>query len=348
MDNRENIFNLDLSDLRMILEDSGESSFRAQQIWQGLYQAYWNNPGEFSTLPFSLRERLQNDYVMNSLQPVNMLETENGETKKTQFRLIDGQSIETVLMMYRNRRTLCISTQSGCPMGCVFCATGHMGFGRNLSSGEIIEQVLYYARYLKGFQEKVTNVVLMGMGEPFLNFEAVMSAIRRLNHPEGYNLGARRFTISTVGIVPIIKRFSDARTQINLAVSLHAADDELRSSLIPVNRKYPLGDLFEACRYYVFKSRRRISFEWALIHDVNDHVDQANRLAKLINGMLCHVNLIPLNLTHRYSGKSTTLVRARLFQRELERNGIRCTLRLRRGIEIEAGCGQLAFQSSSG
>ena len=347
MGDRELIFNLGLSDLNVILESAGESAFRALQVWQGLYRSYWDSTENFSTLPHSLREKLQNDFLMTALQPVNLLESRNSETKKTLFRLRDGQSIEAVLMRYHKRRTLCISTQSGCPLGCVFCATGHMGFRRNLSSGEIIEQVLYYARYLRGFGERVTNVVLMGMGEPFLNYEAVMSAIERLNHPKGFNLGARRFTISTVGIVPAIKRFTDEARQINLAVSLHAANDELRSSLLPVNRKYPLGDLIEICRYYVSKTNRRITFEWALVQDLNDQVEQANQLAKLIQGMLCHVNVIPLNHTHRYSGKATSLARARLFQRVLESNEIPCTIRLRRGIDIEAGCGQLAIQKQN-
>lgn len=229
-------------------------------------------------------------------------------------------------------------------MGCVFCATGQMGFSRHLSSGEIVEQVLYYARQLKANDEVVTNIVLMGMGEPFHNYDASMSAIDRLNHPQGYNLGARRFTVSTVGLVPQIRRFASEHRQVNLAVSLHAADDELRSSMLPINRKYPLDQLFEACYEYAQLTRRRITFEWALIRDVNDTPEQAKMLAARLKGLLCHVNVIPLNPTHKYSGQATTQERAQAFKEELEKHNIPCTIRVRRGIDIQAGCGQLATE----
>jgi 23S rRNA (adenine2503-C2)-methyltransferase len=231
-------------------------------------------------------------------------------------------------------------------MGCVFCATGQMGFRRNLSSGEIVEQVLYYARDLKSRGEQVTNVVVMGMGEPFHNYEATMAAIDRLNHPDGFNLGARRFTVSTVGLIPLILRFANERRQVNLAISLHAADDELRNSMLPVNRKYPLVDLIESCREYVRKTHRRVTFEWALIQEVNDSPEQARKLAQLVHGLLCHVNIIPLNPTQGYAGKATTRERALAFEEELERHGIPCTIRVRRGIDIQAGCGQLATKRS--
>ena len=185
-------------------------------------------------------------------------------------------------MRYSQRRSLCISTQAGCAMGCVFCATGQMGFRRNLSSGEIVEQVLFYARQLKEMGEQVTNVVIMGMGEPFHNYEATMQAIDRLNDPTGFNFGARRFTISTVGLVPAIRRFASEGRQVNLAISLHAADDELRSSLLPVNRKYPLAELLAACQEYVETTHRRITFEWALIQGVSDTLEQARKLAGLL------------------------------------------------------------------
>ena len=227
-------------------------------------------------------------------------------------------------------------------MGCVFCATGQMGFGRNLSSGEIVEQVLFFARELASVGQVVTNIVVMGMGEPFHNYDAVLEAIRRLNDPLGFNLGARRFTISTVGIVPMIRRFADEKNQVNLAISLHAANDEHRTSLLPVNRKYPIKELIDACRYYVETTHRRITFEWALIQEVNDFEQDARELAGLIKGLLCHVNIIPLNPTKKYTGKSTTHERALAFQAVLVKNGIPCTIRLRRGLDIIAGCGQLA------
>jgi len=254
-------------------------------------------------------------------------------------------------MRYAKRRTLCISTQAGCAMGCVFCATGQMGFKRQLTSGEIIEQVIFYARQLAMSQEQVTNIVVMGMGEPFHNYDATMSAIKRLNDPKGYNLGARRFTISTVGLVPGIRRFTSEHSQINLAISLHAADDVLRSKLLPINKKYPIQELISACLEYVQITHRRLSFEWALIQGVNDSEEQAQLLAKLLilfrigGSILCHVNVIPLNPTHKYSGQASTHERAHAFKDSLERSGIPCTIRLRRGIEIQAGCGQLADDS---
>jgi 23S rRNA (adenine2503-C2)-methyltransferase len=217
-----------------------------------------------------------------------------------------------------------------------------MGFRRNLTSGEIVEQVMYFARHLKENDESLTNIVIMGMGEPFHNYTETMVAIDRLNHPSGMNLGARRFTISTVGLIPEILRFANDHRQVNLAVSLHAADDELRNSMLPINRKYPLDELINACREYVKMTHRRITFEWALIYNINDSLEQASLLANLLRGLLCHVNIIPLNPTDGYSGKATTMERARIFRAELERQGIPCTIRVRRGIEIQAGCGQLA------
>jgi 23S rRNA (adenine2503-C2)-methyltransferase len=225
-----------------------------------------------------------------------------------------------------------------------------MGFQLNLSGGEIIEQVLFYARQLRKQDDQVTNIVLMGMGEPFHNYEATFQAIDRLNHSDGYNFGARRFTISTVGLVPAIRRFTKERRQVNLAVSLHAADDELRSSLMPINRKYPLDMLMDACEEYIALTNRRITFEWALIRGVNDSLDQAQKLASRLKpflrsgAALCHVNVIPLNPTHQYAGQATTRQQALAFQAELERASIPCTIRLRRGIDIQAGCGQLAIE----
>lgn len=240
------------------------------------------------------------------------------------------------------RHTLCISTQAGCAMGCVFCATGQMGFKRHLSSGEIVAQVLYYARLLKRENQSVTNIVLMGMGEPFHNYENTMAAIDRLNDSQGYNLGARRFTISTVGLVPQIKRFADEHRQVNLAISLHAADDDERLAIMPVNKKYNIEEVIEACKYYVHKTHRRVTFEWALIHGVNDTPEVAKKLAARLKGLLCHVNAIPLNPTTGYAGQAASRERATQFKVALEQAGVPCTIRMRRGIDIQAGCGQLA------
>jgi 23S rRNA (adenine2503-C2)-methyltransferase len=342
MDTKTLIYDYDLPALEGALVEMGQPAYRARQVWEGLYRHFWSQPSQFSALPRQLRDRLAERFAFTHLQVETVVSSSDGQTVKTLFRLPDRQPVEAVLMSYERRRTLCISTQAGCAMGCVFCATGQMGFRRHLTSGEIVEQVIYYARQLAEIGERVTNVVLMGMGEPFHNYDATLAAIDRLGHSDGMNLGARRFTISTVGLAPLIRRFANERRQVNLAVSLHAADDELRSSMLPVNRKYPLEEVLAACRDYVEKTHRRITFEWALIRNVNDSPEQARKLAQKLSGILAHVNVIPLNPTEKYSGQATTLERARAFQAELERHGIPCTIRLRRGIDIQAGCGQLA------
>jgi 23S rRNA (adenine2503-C2)-methyltransferase len=344
----EFIYDLDYAQVEAILLSWSEPRYRAQQIWKGLYQHLWNRPEQFTQLPVQLRSKLSQEFGFTQLKPIQTVESSDGETRKTLFELPDGQAIEAVLMRYgqpgsaRQRRTLCISTQAGCGMGCTFCATGQMGFRRHLSSGEIIEQVLYYARQLAEIDEQVTNVVLMGMGEPFHNYEATLGAIDRLNDPNGFNFGARRFTISTVGLIPMIRRFANERRQVNLAISLHAVDDELRSSMLPINKKYPIQELLATCRDYVKKTNRRITFEWALIYGVNDTPETARQLGQLLQGMLCHVNVIPLNPTQGFQGQATTRERAQAFREELEKVGIPCTIRMRRGIDIQAGCGQLA------
>jgi 23S rRNA (adenine2503-C2)-methyltransferase len=336
------IYDLDLPQIAQLLHSWNEPEYRAQQVWQGLYQQLYNSPTQYSNLPKPLREKLAQEFDYAGIEAVRYVETKDGLTRKTLFRLPDGNLIEAVLMRYESRRTLCISSQAGCAMGCVFCATGQMGFKRNLSSGEIVAQVLYYARLLRAEGLAVTNVVVMGMGEPFHNYDQTMQAIDRLNHGEGFNFGARRITISTVGLVPMIRRFADEKRQVNLAVSLHTVDDALRLSMMPVNRKYRVDELLDACRYYVAQTGRRITFEWALIYEVNDTPEQARKLALKLGDLLCHVNAIPLNPTKGYNGQASTHERAETFKETLEQAGIRCTIRLRRGIDIQAGCGQLA------
>jgi 23S rRNA (adenine2503-C2)-methyltransferase len=222
-----------------------------------------------------------------------------------------------------------------------------MGFKRHLTTGEIVAQVMYYARILKDQGDHVTNVVVMGMGEPFHNYANTLQAIDRLNDPLGYNLGARRFTISTVGIVPMIRKFADEKRQVNLAISLHEPNNTRRSALLPVNRKYPIEDLLDACRYYIEKTGRRVTFEFALIRGENDTPETAQELANLLRGLLCHVNVIPLNPTQKYAGQATTRERAQAFCDILNKAGIPCTIRIRRGIDIQAGCGQLAAHETT-
>ena len=341
------VYDLDLPALTELVTSWGEPAYRAKQIWQGLYKNIWINPSEFSNIPKSLREKMEANLRFDILEPTLKLDSTDGQTRKTLFRLPDGRQVEAVLMRYDRRKTLCISTQVGCAMGCTFCATGQMGFTRHLSSGEIVAQVMYYARLLQAENEVVTNVVLMGMGEPFHNYDNTMQAIDRLNDPEGYNFGARRFTISTSGLVPAIRQFAQEKRQVNLAVSLHATDNEKRGSMMPVNKRYNIEELIIACREYVQLTGRRITFEWALIHEVNDTPEEAHKLSALLKGLLCHVNAIPLNPTTGYSGQATTRERALAFKEVLEKNGIPCTIRLRRGIDIQAGCGQLAASSYS-
>lgn len=342
MADKRYFFDLDLEELKQYFTSISEPAYRAVQLWKAIYGLQAATAQGISSLPKNLRTRLEEEFVFTHLEPVAHLTSSDGETVKSLFSLPGNVRIETVLMHYDERETLCISSQAGCAMGCVFCATGQMGYKRNLSSGEIVEQVIHFDRELALSGEKISNVVIMGMGEPFQNYDAVLSAIDRLNDPDGLNLGARRITISTVGIVPQIRRFASEKRQVNLAVSLHAANDSLRNTLIPANRKYPLAELIPACREYVEATSRRITFEWALINGVNDTTKDATELAALVKGMICHVNIIPLNPTAVYPGEPTTAEKARDFKQILETSGIPCTIRLRRGIDIQAGCGQLA------
>jgi 23S rRNA (adenine2503-C2)-methyltransferase len=343
---RKNFFDSDLGELEQLMDDWGEPAYRAIQVWEGVYQQLKFHPDLFTNIPKKLRAKLLDKFSWVTLHPGIVLSSDDEQTSKTLYLLEDENAIETVLMRYEKRRTLCISSQSGCALGCVFCATGQMGLKRNLTSGEIVQQVMLFERSLREGGDGLTNIVVMGMGEPLHNYEQTLAALDRLNHPQGMNFGARRFTISTVGLIPQILRFAHERRQINLAVSLHAANDELRSKMLPINKKYPLMDLVDACREYVDLTHRRITFEWALINGINDSLLQARQLAELINGILCHVNIIPLNPTKGYQGTATTSQQAELFRLELEERGIPCTIRVRRGIDIHAGCGQLATNTT--
>ena len=346
-DHLESIYSQAYPQIEELLKGWDEPVFRTRQIWEGLYKHLWDNPLNFTNLPKPLLEKLAARFSFSSLLPENRLESSDQATVKTLFQLHDRTHIETILMHYRERISLCISTQVGCSLNCSFCATGQMGYSRDLSSAEIIEQVLWHARMLKAQEKQLTNIVLMGMGEPFLNYENVMEAIFRLNDARGFSFGERRFTISTAGIVPAIQRFTSEKHQINLAISLHAANDRLRSALMPINRKYPLNALMQACREYVQRTNRRLTFEWALIDGVNDSDQDAQELIQLLKGMLCHVNLIPLNPTDEYQKHAATEKRARDFSSRIQSAGIPCSIRLRRGIDIQAGCGQLAIRKKS-
>lgn len=361
------LFDLTYTQLKEMLTSWGEPSYRADQLWGWLYRSLITDFEGMTNLPKALRGRLKERAILETLRPLEETVSADGLTRKTLFRLRDGgtlsrsaaregsgielvdgrdsassQTIESVLMLYGKRRTVCASVQVGCAMGCPFCATGQMGFVRNLTPGEIIEQVLYFARQLRANGDgRVTNVVLMGMGEPMANYENTWQAIETLNHPKGFNLGARRITISTVGLVPGIERLSREKLQVGLAVSLHAPTDELRDQLVPINRRYPLAELMAACRRYVKRTGRRITFEYALMDGINDSLKQARQLAKLLKGLLCHVNLIPLNPVAGSPYRPSPKGRVLEFEAELRRLGIPTTLRMSRGIDIQAGCGQL-------
>ena len=328
------------------MENLGERSFRAQQIWHGAYVDLATSYNDITTLSKSLRATLAQQLPFGMLQIVSTIESHDKRTQKSLFRLADGETIEAVLMLYDKRRTICVSTQVGCAIGCAFCATGKSGFTRDLSAGEIVAQVLHFARNLASRGERITNIVYMGMGEPFLNYDAVMKSIRILNDHEGFNLGARSFTISTVGIIPGIERFTEANSQVNLAISLHAGDDQLRTRLVPINARYPLGPLMASCRAYVRKTHRRLTFEIALIDGVNDSTDDAHKVAKLLAGLLCHVNLIPLNPILGSIFRPSPRERVDAFAQDLINAGINTTVRMGRGVKISAGCGQLRGRSS--
>lgn len=342
VENRVNLYDLSDDELVKLLAEWGQPAYRARQIVEWLYKHKVSSFEQMTNLSKALRERLAAETRIGVMEQTAEQHSSDGQTIKRLYRLLDGQLIESVLMEYDDdRRTACISTQAGCAMGCVFCATGQMGFARHLTSGEIVEQAIHFARQLESEGERLSNVVLMGMGEPFHNYDNTLRAIRRLNAPDGLNIGQRHITVSTVGLVPGILQFAGEGLQVGLAVSLHAATDAERSALLPINRRYPIHEVIAAVRDYVERTGRRVTFEWALIRGENDTLEQASALGQLLKGMLCHVNLIPLNPTGGYDGAPSDPARVQAFQSELARHGISSTVRVRRGIDIQAGCGQL-------
>lgn len=295
----------------------------------------------------ALRIHLENAIAAAELTTCSEIHSSDGFTRKYLLGLVDGCRVETVLMHFRGRATACISSQVGCAMGCVFCATAQMGLVRQLTAGEIVQQVVHANRVLMEQGEpQLRNVVLMGMGEPLHNYDAAMKAISILCEPCGLALSPRHITLSTVGVIPGIIRLADEHQPVNLAVSLHAATQEERAKLVPPARAWPLDELLAACRYYAEKMERRIFFEWALIEGQNDSAEEANALGQLLNGLPSHVNLIPLNPIANYDGLPTSNQSAKRFQAILAEHNIPSTIRQRRGIDIAAGCGQLAVETS--
>ena len=318
----------------------GEPRYRLDQLWTGLYEQL-ADPSEISSLPKGLRARIDAELPLALTEELRRV-SDGGDTVKYLWRLADGNPIETVLMLYPDRVTVCVSSQAGCAMGCSFCATGQSGFRRHLSAGEIVEQVVRAARDAQGMGRRLGNVVFMGMGEPLANEAAVWAAVERLHDHLG--LSARHITISTIGLVPGIRALTARPLPVNLAVSLHAANDELRSTIVPMNDRYPIEDLMRACADYLQLKGRRISFEWALIAGVNDRDRDAEELAGLCKRfrLAAHVNLIPLNPTPGYPTVGSSPQRVRDFRDLLERRGVNATVRRNRGTDIDAACGQLA------
>ncbi len=318
----------------------GEPRYRLDQIWRALYQNL-STPAEMTNLPKVLRATLS-ERLTPALQVVARLVSDGGDTVKYLWELHDGLRIETVLMLYPDRVTVCVSSQVGCAMGCGFCATGQAGFARQLSVGEIVEQVAVAAREARSLDRRLGNVVFMGMGEPLANEAVVWESVERLHGDLG--LSARKLTISTVGLVPGIRRLTERPLPVNLAVSLHAANDRLRDELVPINKRYPIDDLMEACADYLAVKGRRLSFEWAMIDGINDRASDAAELARLCRRfrLPAHVNLIPLNPTPGYSTVGSPLKRVNEFRDTLETLGVNATVRRNRGTDIDAACGQLA------
>lgn len=335
---------MNIKKIEKILEK--EPTYRLKQAKKAIFQDLIENWDEVTPLSRDLRQRLSKIYPIPELTVEKTLISKDRQTIKVLFRLKDGLKIESVLMKHRDgRRTVCVSSQVGCAMGCQFCATGQRGFKRDLLTSEIVSPVLFFARILKKFKEKVTNVVFMGMGEPFLNYDDVLEAIRTLNDKDGFKLGARHISISTVGILEGIKKLADEKLQINLAVSLHAPDNELRTKLMPINKKYPIEKILTAVDDYIKQTKRRVMFEYLMIDNVNDALEQAKRLVSILRKLktrLYFVNLISLNPIGHADFKPSPGWKIKKFKEILEKAGISVTQRYRFGREIRAACGQLA------
>ena len=334
-----NLYDYSQRELAELLAAWGESPVHAARLWGCLYRERVTDLGQLPELPARLRARLGAETRLPQLTPVRETHSNDGQTRKFLLELAGGQQIETVLMQFRGRTTACLSSQAGCALGCVFCATGQQGFSRNLAAGEIVAQAIFAQR---ASTERLRNLVLMGMGEPLLNYDAVLQALDILRDPAGMAIGAKQITISTVGVVPGILRLADEGRPFSLAVSLHAATQDERLALVPAAATWPLDVLLDACRYYAAKTGRRIFFEWTLIAGTNDSPEQARAVADLLTEVPAQVNLIPLNPTTGYDGIAGRPDAARRFQAILHERGIPATIRQRRGIDIAAGCGQLA------
>lgn len=339
----KNIKDYNLDELKEEMKLLGEKPFRAEQIFKWIFDVKVKNFDEMTNISIDLREKLKQNYDICNYEIVRKLESSDG-TKKYLFGLNDGNAIESVLMEYHFGKTVCISSQVGCKMGCKFCASTGIPFIRSLSSGEIVEQII---KIEQDINSKVSNVVFMGIGEPFDNYDNVINAVKILNNPKGMNIGARHISISTCGVVPKIYDFADENVQCTLSISLHGSSDEVRSSMMPINNAYNIEELMKACKYYIQKTNKRISFEYALSKDNNDNLKDADGLIRLLKGMLCHVNLIPINKIENGKYSKSSLDNIMKFRDYLNDHGITATIRRELGSDIDAACGQLRRKSLS-
>ena len=333
----KNIKDYSLDELKEELKEIGEKPFRAEQIFKWLYEARVSNFDDMTNLSLELREKLKQVYEIKEFKILKKQVASDG-TKKYLFDVLDGNAIETVLMEYHHGFSICVSSQIGCKMGCKFCASTGIPFARNLTAGEIIEQIMAVER---DTGVRISNIVFMGIGEPLDNYDNVVKAIRIINHPKGLNIGARHISISTSGLVPKIYQLAEENIQCTLSISLHATTDEQRSKMMPVNNRYNIEELLQACKDYIKKTHRRISFEYALAKENNDNLEDAKRLVKLLKGMLCHVNLIPINKIENGSYTKSSNENIMKFRDYLNDHGIVATIRRELGSDIDAACGQL-------
>ena len=327
---------MNIKTLKEILKD--QPKFRFKQCYKAVFFDFIENWNDVSVLPLDLREKLNTECSLDIKSEFS--ESRDKKTIKALIKLEDDTQIEAVLMRHGNRNTVCVSCQVGCPLACEFCATGQMGFTRNLTSEEMVDQVLIFARFLKKYDERVTNVVFMGMGEPFLNYDNVIEAIKNLNDPQAFNIGVRHISISTAGLIEGIKKLSKEKLQVNLAISLHAPNDQLRSELMPVNNQHSISELLKSVNDYIEKTNRRVMFEYLLIKDVNDSEKHALELSKLMKVKLYMVNLIPYNPTGRFKPSDSKTIDK--FIKVLDEKKINFTQRYKFGKDIKGACGQLA------
>ena len=333
----KNIKDYNLDELKEEMISMGEKPFRAEQIFKWIYVENVVDFNDMTNLSLELREKLKENYTLDIYKIIRKQEASDG-TKKYLFDILDGNAIETVLMQYKHGYTICVSSQVGCKMGCKFCASTGIAFIRSLTSGEIAEQILAVQR---DTGIKISNVVFMGIGEPLDNFDNVLKSIKIINNQKGLNIGARHISVSTCGVVPKIYEIADMDLQCTLSISLHATTDEKRSKMMPINNKYNIQELMKACNYYIEKTNKRISFEYALAKDNNDNLDDAKALVKLLKGMLCHVNLIPINKIENGKFDTSTNENVMKFRDYLNDHGIVATIRRELGDDIDAACGQL-------